>query len=222
MRGMRWVRALGLTGLAIGATAPWRAAVAQPEASGVHIHVMVNGQDSPPPRPLRAMMAEAEAIWRPHAVRLILSSGQVGADDERLELRFGSATGASRPMHTKPRGGTGLGAIRFNEDGSPAPAITVSPDAVAAVIRLPGTGARALEWGPPALAEAAFGRALGRVLAHEIGHYLLASPAHAPVGLMRAVFNGRQLADMDRRTFELDPMALPRLRARLARLERAP
>ena len=36
---------------------------------------------------------------------------------------------------------------------------------------------------------------------------------------MRAGFDGRELAAWDRRHFELDAGALPRLRARLARLE---
>jgi hypothetical protein len=57
------------------------------------------------------------------------------------------------------------------------------------------------------------------VLAHEIGHFLLASSAHARHGLMRASFDGRQLSEWSRRGFELHGAALPRLRARLARLD---
>ena len=56
------------------------------------------------------------------------------------------------------------------------------------------------------------------VLAHEIGHYLLAFPTHSRVGLMRASFNSRQLEGWDRRGFRLEASALPRLRARVARL----
>jgi hypothetical protein len=41
------------------------------------------------------------------------------------------------------------------------------------------------------LRDQVFGRVLGRVLAHEIGHYVLRSPRHAVDGLMRSV----QLAD---------------------------
>jgi len=39
---------------------------------------------------------------------------------------------------------------------------------------------------PTRAQETLVGRALGRALAHEIGHYLLQTPAHSPVGLMRA------------------------------------
>jgi hypothetical protein len=38
---------------------------------------------------------------------------------------------------------------------------------------------------PRVLRDRLLGRALGRVIAHEIGHYLFASAAHAPAGLMR-------------------------------------
>jgi hypothetical protein len=69
------------------------------------------------------------------------------------------------------------------------------------------------------------GQAAGEVdLAHEPQvadlevHYLLAFPAHSRVGLMRASFDGRQLGSWDRRGFQLEASALPRLRARVARL----
>jgi hypothetical protein len=38
-------------------------------------------------------------------------------------------------------------------------------------------------------------RALGRALAHELGHYLLARRAHSPTGLMREAFRPEDLAD---------------------------
>jgi hypothetical protein len=39
---------------------------------------------------------------------------------------------------------------------------------------------------PGLLRERSIGRALGRAIAHEVGHYVFASAAHAPRGLMRA------------------------------------
>jgi hypothetical protein len=61
-------------------------------------------------------------------------------------------------------------------------------------------------------------RALGRVLAHEIGHFVLALPSHAPSGLMRPTFSGRELTTLDRKAFALSAELLPRLRDRLVRL----
>ena len=55
--------------------------------------------------------------------------------------------------------------------------------------RLIAVGARSLglsEWHwPETMREEIVGRVLGRVLAHEIGHYVLRSPQHAANGLMR-------------------------------------
>lgn len=47
--------------------------------------------------------------------------------------------------------------------------------------------------GTPDLQRQALGRIIGRALAHEIGHYLLAVPRHAKRGLMRASFDPRLL-----------------------------
>ena len=44
-------------------------------------------------------------------------------------------------------------------------------------------------------------RALGRVLAHEIGHVLLAAPYHDRAGLMRAAFRPDELAGPNRAAF---------------------
>src|SRR5262245_3701966 len=47
---------------------------------------------------------------------------------------------------------------------------------------------------PTRFAHVLLARALGRTLAHEIGHYLLGS-SHAPHGLMRAQFTARELIE---------------------------
>ena len=49
------------------------------------------------------------------------------------------------------------------------------------------------------------GRALGRAFAHELGHYLLKSKAHTPLGLMRAKWPSEQFLSVGRRGFELPP-----------------
>ncbi len=48
---------------------------------------------------------------------------------------------------------------------------------------------------PPALADTFLGRALGRTLAHEIGHYLLGTGDHSAHGLMRAQFTPQDLLE---------------------------
>ena len=61
-------------------------------------------------------------------------------------------------------------------------------------------------------------RALGRVLAHEIGHVLLSAPYHDEAGLMRAVFRPDELAGPDRAPFRLTCGGIGRLRSRVRML----
>jgi hypothetical protein len=73
--------------------------------------------------------------------------------------------------------------------------------------------------GPTHFARLAFAHALGRALAHEVGHYLL-GPVHAPYGLMRAQFSAHELLDTPTLgAYALDSKSRSRLIAR--RLERA-
>jgi hypothetical protein len=58
-------------------------------------------------------------------------------------------------------------------------------------------------------------RALGRVLAHEIGHVLLAAPYHEHDGLMRANFAPRDLLYPDRAPFRLSNGSIWRLKTRV-------
>ena len=51
--------------------------------------------------------------------------------------------------------------------------------------------------------EQVVGRAIGRVIAHEIGHVLLRTTGHAPHGLMRAVQRADELVDPARTRYRL-------------------
>lgn len=66
--------------------------------------------------------------------------------------------------------------------------------------------------------DAELARALGRVLAHELGHVLLAVPGHAPKGLMRRTFSPGDLAAPDRLRFSLTANDVSRLRSRVRML----
>jgi hypothetical protein len=59
------------------------------------------------------------------------------------------------------------------------------------------------------------GLVLGRAVAHEIGHFLLATGTHAESGLMRASIDAREFAGMDGAAFRLDHDASQWLRQRL-------
>jgi hypothetical protein len=227
---MRWLRVAFSAGLVVtlisassaAAEAARRNASPGPEERRA-FSVGIAVASSTPARPAAGMVAEADAIWRAYGIRVLLLPARAGEIappcDARLTLTFKSpqvrATGADGPSPIR------LGSIWF-DDGIPSRAIAIDADAIAARALEAASSGRPLDRWPPGLAALVTSRALGRVLAHEIGHYLLASPAHSPAGLMRPAFNGRQLADWDRRGFQLDTEWLPRLRARVARLASFP
>jgi hypothetical protein len=68
---------------------------------------------------------------------------------------------------------------------------------------------------PAGLREEIVARALGRALAHEIGHYLLRSPHHTSSGLMQARHKGSTLGDPNDRAFGLTQTDRDRLRVAL-------
>ena len=137
---------------------------------------------------------EAKAIWGPTNIAFdwhrITSTDMAAAsqltvtiDDEREG--FAEGHGA-------------LGWIPFTADG-PAPSIHLSRANAEALIRqTPGVTDTTI-----LVHEILIGRALGRALSHEIGHYLLKSRVHTPHGLMRAIWPSDELLSRDRRGFEL-------------------
>jgi len=214
MRGMRSLRSLFSIGLAIAALSPGSVLAGPAPPRLVRVGISLERPAAAALQHAPAMVVEADAIWRPYGVSIALIDpadiGALAACDVRLSLSF--APPIRRVKHLP------LGAIWF-EEGIPGSTLTIDAEVVAAMVREAPMNRLSLDAFPPALALLMVRRGLGRVLAHEIGHFLLASPAHSRSGLMRASFTGRALGDFDRTAFRLDASVLPRLRARLARLE---
>ena len=164
-----------------------------------------------PPRQLRAMAAEAEALWR--AAGIVLTwrfpgdPPPVAPSDDTVTV----ATAA--PSGTAP---ARLGAVLFLEGRVDAErAIELSVTTIARLVEdARWSGRRVRDW-PPSVRDDLTARALGRVLAHEIGHYLLAWRGHPAAGLMRARFPADLLISPDRTPFALSPVLARRLQARL-------
>jgi len=81
-----------------------------------------------------------------------------------------------------------------------------------------GTTEGASAW---AISDRDLARALGRVLAHEIGHVLLAAPNHDRDGLMRANFRPRDLLYPNPVPFRLADGRMGRLKSRVRMLRGA-
>jgi hypothetical protein len=60
--------------------------------------------------------------------------------------------------------------------------------------------------------EMTLSRTLGRVIAHEVGHFVLKLPAHVPAGLMAATHTPDEFADREASRFALTPLLEFRLR----------
>jgi hypothetical protein len=147
----------------------------------------------------RMAIAEIAAIWSAHGVVVAADSGQPPSPDAVL-LRV---VVEPRPTALGPPWGGPLASVTFDDTGMPAPVITLYLASVVEMIEranIPGAGGGA---SPAVLRERAIGRAVGRVLAHELGHFLLRSRWHAKVGLMRPVHTATDLVGPERAQFSL-------------------
>ena len=107
-----------------------------------------------------------------------------------------------------------LAAISFDADGMPEPRIRLfltdfwRSSATTRIFGQPES-----EW-PQSLREQLVGRVLGRVLAHEIGHFVLRMPRHTAAGLMRSLQFADELVAPSRRAFALTGVDTSRLATR--------
>lgn len=168
--------------------------------SPVHV-TLVFAPDHPVPAAVqRAAIAEAAAIWSPYHVA-VTGAEPLNADrhdDLTLTVVMNPAPATIDPMWRAP-----LGAVDFDQAGAPLHIVTVF------IVRLVTMIEEARLWQVPAWAwprmirEQVVGRAIGRVIAHEIGHVLLRTKDHAPHGLMRAIQRTDELVDPARNRYRL-------------------
>ena len=154
------------------------------------------------------LTAEADAIWRPaglvinwecEAARAAVGSLHVVVVNER-----GSASSYLQP----------LGWIRF-DDNAPTAELYLSY-ANAVELLDSSRSAAGLSRAMTILERDTYlSRAMGRALAHELGHYLLASKAHTADGLMKGTRTAWEFFSPDRRRFSVAPGEWRQIAARL-------
>lgn len=146
---------------------------------------------------------EAAAIWKEHDVELQFGEG----DNAAIHLDVFVARNDPSPAVQRPPilGQTAM-------EGVTRGSIHISLDRVESTLERRHA---ILLW----LYDWDLARALGRVLAHEIGHALLGGPPyHDTTGLMRANFPADDLANPDPHLFRLASASAARLRVRNAAL----
>jgi len=151
-----------------------------------------------PPDVARRAVAEAAAVWQPYGLHIVVLEGAepIAPGDVVLRVVF-----VRRPPARLPS--AALGAIDFDRDGAPGHVITVFVDRVLDLLAHARVMDRPVSDWPPSLRNAVVGRALGRVLAHEIGHFVLRTRGHAESGLMQAAQTSGDLAEPGRQRFRL-------------------
>lgn len=170
----------------------------------VHVEVEFVHQRVLPLEAVRVIVDEAHRIWSPYGVTL-----QERQTPEALSIVIVEEKRSS----TAPSWAGPLGQIVFDHTGEPRSTILLFYDAAARLIgNATAAGSVGREFAilhrPNVI-----GRVLGRALAHELGHYLLRSPGHSVVGLMRAHQPITDLLADDLRRFALMPDEAARLRA---------
>jgi hypothetical protein len=159
-----------------------------------------------------AVEHEVSAVWRRHGVSILW--GTEGEED---------AAPASVTLvitDEGPREVSGwnrnLGWMRFGAGGEPQNVLWVSAPNAIALAAEARAGGRPVGELPARMAAGFTARMIGRAAAHELGHYLLATPRHSRHGLMRPTFQPWEAGSTETGLSSLDPSQLAALRTRFA------
>lgn len=157
----------------------------------LRVHV-VNGAAALP-RTLDTAIEETTAIWATAGIRLTWTFPPASLDPtDNKTVVVMIQRGLKRPVRDVAASPL-LGLVPFGERG-PGSLIEVSFDAITSLVMSGTYLNRPVARLPALLQQVLLGRGLGRVVAHEIGHWL-AGQGHMPDGLMRPAFGDRDLVD---------------------------
>jgi hypothetical protein len=174
------------------------------------LHVTLAFQDSLPiAEPIvRTAVQEAADIWAPYG--LDLKRTPAGCDSTTSDTLVLAVEATDRVS----QGPVVLGEVAFRPDGTPEPRISLFLNALLTLIAETRALSLAVWQYPRLLRDLIVGRAVGRVLAHEIGHYLLATRTHGTTGLMRSSQRSDELVAPTRAGFRLSAAEAAQILAR--------
>ena len=152
-----------------------------------------------------AMVAEVNRIWLRAAVRVIWTNGPLLLPSSALNVSVYIDDRLRLPC---PEDVQPLGAVT-RIDGEIQPAIFVSRSAIHRLME--SAGVRRV--GDPF--DFLYGRLVGRVVAHELGHLLLESDEHRSFGLMRPRFRTSDVTTSDTQPFGIHGNDLAMIRRQL-------
>jgi hypothetical protein len=174
----------------------------------VHLAIAFAPTPALPPAVMAAAIVEAARLWAPYGVDVQPARSGGPAPGAATTLTVVAAEPSSAERLRAPGA---LAAIEFGACGLPRPRIAIYAADVSGFIgHTRVLGASEGQW-PRAMRDQILGRAVGRVLAHEIGHYVLRTPGHAGHGLMRAEQRPDDLVAPNRDALGLSPGEIARL-----------
>lgn len=153
---------------------------------------------------------EVTAIWKQYGIEIVWEERWTPARPKPdLWVQFVDIALQSKSV----RGAPAVAWIPF-ANGVPLPYVRVSkPNATALLKTRSWFDGRPLTTATEDLQNQALGRIIGRALAHEIGHFLLAAPVHASNGLMRAALDPEHMVNPGTEHFKLQAGDVRALRA---------
>jgi hypothetical protein len=201
-------------GTSAGTAAPPREIAAAP-APRLRVLVRIDPRGAGKGFKLPDVVDQVREIWRPYididfadvgTGIALTASGLRGYDDELTLLIIDRLQGQDDRLAAQESSGSSneaaLGWTRFVA-GRPESTITVSVAAVRSLMSRGRWLGRQIDELPLPLQRQFVTHALSRSAAHEIGHYLLRSSAHAPDGLMRARMTAPEIMEDDLSVFRL-------------------
>jgi hypothetical protein len=206
------------TGLAVAlaSTSPIEAAPASSPP------VIVNVVEAPgvPATVVSRLLLEADEIWRAAGVTFVWRRAQPAVPDPRtpdtgavvpttLRVVIGHDKGVARDHRTP------LGWIVFEAENVPQQEVYLSYRNAWTLLAASRVVVGGIEQMPIARREILMARAMGRALAHEVGHYLLASKVHTKRGLLQASRTAAELFAAERNGFRVDLWQRQTIAARL-------
>jgi hypothetical protein len=147
------------------------------------------------PMTIEIARAEAESIWATAGVRLLWVSGgpdAVSHPDAYVVLRAGGANVMKDAAAMRTGWFGQLGWVRFNRQGGHSHLVEVSLVNVRLSLMYAWYDDSRLTFQPKSVQIVVMGRALGRIIAHEFGHWLLGR-GHEAEGLMKAELRPHEL-----------------------------
>ena len=194
-----------VSGLAIALSA----AAAAPASSVPTMAVSVVAASDISPRLIAAALRETDAIWRAAGIRFDWQFGTHPAPGAALRVIIGGGS--------SPRGASALlplGWIDFADQTLSTPQIYLSHANAQLLMTESREIVGTVESMPKLQREVLLARAMGRALAHEIGHFLSSSKEHTPRGLMTAIHTAAEFFGVERTRFGITAAEQRRMVAR--------